>query len=151
MNSRVINFELGGETYPLCFTLRAAEEFYIRYGDIDGWFPRLLELTRQEETDEKTGEVRVLVEGDQIKLLAEVLWLLETLMDAGSAHVWANGGDAPEPLKVDDLRDMVCIGDVARIRDAVLLTTAAGNAREVGAQAPKNGEGAAAAELAPKS
>lgn len=151
MNSRVVYFDLGGEAYPLCFTLRAAEAFYQRYGEIDGWFPRLMELTRQEETNTETGETKVLVEGDQMKLLAEVLWLLETLMDAGTAHVWCNSGDAPDALKVDDLRDLVCIGDVPRIKEAIMLTTAAGNVREVGAQAPKNGEGAEAAASAPTS
>lgn len=144
MSGRLVEFELGGAAYPLCFTLRAVEQFYQRYGDVDGWFPRLLELTRQEETDPETGETRVVAEGDQMKLLAEVLWLLETLMDAGFRRAKADYMSAPRPLTLDELRDVVCIGDIARIRDAILRTVALGNGREVGAQAPKNGGGAEA-------
>lgn len=142
MNSRAVDFELRGVTYPLCFTLEAAEAFYQRYGDIDGWFKRLAELTRQEETDPDTGKTKVLVEGDQIKLLAEVLWLLDTLMQAGYEYCAWDREEAELPPGLDELRKLICIGDVARIQTAVIQTITLGNQREVGSGPAKNGEGA---------
>lgn len=149
MSGRILDFELLGVTYPLCFTLEAAEEFYQRYGDIDGWFKRLSELTRQEETDPDTGQTRVVVEGDQIKLLAEILWLLDTLMQAGYERCAWDREEAELPPGLDELRKILCIGDIARIRAAIMQTIVLGNQREVGAQAPKNGDGAPSAGQGP--
>lgn len=142
MSGRSVDFELRGVTYTLCFTLEAAEQFYRRYGDIDGWFKRLSELTRQEETDPDTGETKVLVEGNQIKLLAEVLWLLDTLMQAGYEYCAWDREEAELPPGLDELRKLICIGDISRIRAAVLQTVILGNQREVGSSPAKNGEGA---------
>lgn len=142
MSGRTVDFELRGVTYPLCFTLEAAEDFYRRYGDIDGWFPRLSELTRQVETDPDTGETKVLVEGDQIKLLAELLWLLDTLMQAGYYYSAWDKEEAETPPGPDELRRIICIGDISRIQTAVIQTITLGNQREVGSGPAKNGEGA---------
>lgn len=138
--SRTVEFEMGGTTYPLCFTLRAVEEFYQRYDSIDGWFSQLLEYSYQDEANP----------GDSMKLFAETLWLLETLMRAGYERAKAEQGSAAVyPPELDAMRDLLCVGDLSRARDAVIETISLGNIREVGAQPPKNGEGAE--EQAPKS
>lgn len=150
MSGRSVEFELRGVTYPLCFTLEAAEQFYRRYGDIDGWYHRLAELTRQEETDPDTGKTKVIVEGDTIKLLAEELWLLDTLMQAGYEYSAWDREEAETPPGLDELRKLICIGDIARIQTAVIQTITLGNQREVGSGPAKNGGGATAAGQAPK-
>ena len=150
MSGRVVDFELRGAVYPLCFTLDAADQFYQRYGDIDGWYGRLSELTRQEEADPDTGETRVIVEGDPIKLLAEVLWLLDTLMQAGYEYSAWDQEEAELPPGMEELRKIVCIGDISRIQAAVIRAITLGNMREVGSGPAKNGEGARPGGSAPK-
>lgn len=133
MTGRTVDFELGGVTYPLCFTLRAVEAFYQRYDSIDGWFARLQEYSYQDEDHP----------GDSMQLFAETLWLLETLMKAGYERAKVERGSAAVyPPELDTMRDLLCVGDLSRARDAVIQTISMGNIREVGAQAPKNGEGA---------
>ena len=129
---RTVEFELAGVKYPLCFTLAAVEKFYHRYGDIDGWADRLREYSN-------TGEDHP---GDTMQLLAEVLWLLDTLMEAGYNHVSQFSGDAETPPGLDELRHMLCVGDIARVRETVIRSITLGNTREVRTQEPKNGEGA---------
>lgn len=153
MSSRIVRFQLGETTYPMCFTLQAAEAFFTRYQSIDGWWPRLMELSHQEEEDEETGEVVVVVEGDTMQLLAEYLWLLDTLIRAGIEAEKADGpefarkGTATAPPQA--LTSLLCLGDIAQVRDAIVQTITKGIQREVGAETPKNGAGAEAAASAP--
>lgn len=132
MNSRAVDFELRGVTYPLCFTLEAADQFYQRYGAIDGWFDRLKEYSYQDEEHP----------GDTIKLFAEYLWLLDTLMQAGYEYCAWDREEAELPPGLDELRKLLCVGDISRMQTSVIETITRGNVREVGAAAPKNGEGA---------
>lgn len=127
MNGRIVEFELDGAVYPLCFTLRAAEDFWARYNDIDGWMDRLQEL--------HAG-------GDVMTILAEYVWLLHTLMTAGFYRTAKNQDETGAPPSFDRMCDLVCAGDISRIRDIIIKTIGAGNSREVGVKAPKNGEGA---------
>lgn len=141
MSGRTVEFELCGVKYPLCFTLQAVEDFYTRYGDVDGWYGRLAELNYRDAENP----------GEPIKLYAELLWLLETLMKAGYDMASYVDGETPLYPDMDELRNLLCVGDLSRVQAAVVETVSLGNQREVGAQAPKNGEGASDGELAPRS
>lgn len=125
---RTVYIELGGVSYPMCFTLRAFSAVCERYGDLSSCLKKLDELVAQSE---------------QVTLIQEYLWLLSTLLDAA----FERDGyleDVCCPPQLEDLQNLFTPGEVVELQRKVLETITLGNAREVGAEPPKNGDGAGA-------
>lgn len=124
--SKIVTIDLDGNSYQMCFTLRAFSEVCERYGDLPSCLKKLDELVEQKE---------------QVQLIQEYLWLLSTLLNAAFDR---NGHleDVLYPPQLEELQDMFTPADVVDIQYKVLETISLGNAREVGAAPAKNGDGA---------
>lgn len=129
MSSRIVEVEINGTKYPLCFTLYAFKKVSEKYGSLE---------TCLKELD------RLILE-DQSKGLDEHLWMLKLLLDAGREALAHEDAGYPEPPDLKTLEKSACFGDCNAVIEAIRI----GNSREVGAEAPKNGEGAEAAASAP--
>lgn len=124
--NRVVEIELGGVTWPMCLTLAAYIQICERYGDLPACVAKL---------DGLVGE-----NGNR-ELIEEYTWLAEQMLYA--AHAAADGDDELAPPIQDDLLVLLTPGDFPEFQRKVLECIRIGQSREVGAEAPKNGEGAA--------
>lgn len=121
---RSTSIEICGVTYPLCFTLGVMFSFCDRYGDMDQMWPRLRDLREAKKSTE---------------LFREYLWQLERLMNGGYQEAVQSDGKAEEPISAAEMENMLCLGDVARVQEAISQAIVLGSSREVGTQAPKAG------------
>lgn len=141
---RTVEIEIGGNTYPLCLTLWAYGQICGRYEGMKGCLQRLDEVSGKFEQDPDTGEIRVLQAEDTPALIEEYLWLLEQLMEGGRQASVTPGNTAPRQLPLPArarLLELLCPGDIPYVQKKIFEAITAGQAREVGAQAPKNGAG----------
>lgn len=134
---RTVEIEIGGNTYTLCLTLWAYGQICGRYESMKGCLQRLDEVSGKFEQDPDTGEIRVLQAEDTPALIEEYLWLLDTLMGGG----FQCKGITTDVPQLPDFREVLCPGDIPYVQKKVFEAITAGQAREVGAQAPKNGAG----------
>lgn len=144
---RIVEIDIGGRTYPLCLTLWVFGQICDRYGSLRECMQRLDDVSGQFERDEETGQVTVLRSEDTQALIEEYLWLLEQLMAGGRQTAALIGKivprESPAPrMDQAHLRELLCPGDIPYVQIQVLAAITAGQAREVGTQAPKNGAGA---------
>lgn len=151
---RTVDIEIGGHTYPLCLTLWAYGQICDRYESMAGCLRRLDEVAGEFERSEETGKIKVIRPEDTPALIEEYLWLLEQLMTGGKQASTDFPGIVPRgqlslPNR-EQLRAVLCPGDIPYVQTTVLLAITAGQAREVGTQSPKNGAGAAGGQ-APES
>lgn len=128
---RILEFKINGDVYPLCFTLRAAEAVEERYGSLEECFTQMKALWDEQ---------------NRMAVMDEYLWQLHLLMDCGRRHRNAGWSDSKDIPSLEDLKDLFCIGDLVEIQETVIAAITVGSQREVGVSAPKNGEGAAAAQ-----
>lgn len=124
--NRTVDIEMGGRTWPMCLTLAA----YIKIcGKYDGLPECLRNLDHLVATNDNRG------------LITEYSWLADQLLYA--AHAAAEGDDEDTPPNQDDILQLLSPGDMPELQRKVLDCIRIGNSREVGAEAPKNGEGPA--------
>ena len=117
---------LAGIEYPLRFTLRAVKACGEKYGSLEGMFAAI------------QGKC-----GDTVGVVDDCLWLLNLMLDAGYRYNLANGQSVLEPPPEDLLLDTL---DLAEMQGAILGAIAGDSERTVEAEAPKNGQGAEAAD-----
>ena len=132
MSSRVVRIELGGREWPMCLTLWAYKMICERYEGL----PQCLE------------KLDAMVESaDNLGLIQEYTWLADQLL-RGAHHANFLSDDTDPPTQAV-MADILCPGDIPYLQGKVLECIRVGQSREVGAEAPKNGEGAEAAASAP--
>lgn len=144
---RTVDIDIAGRTYPLCLTLWVFGQICDRYGSLRECIQRLDEVAGAFERDEETGAVKVIRPEDTQALIEEYLWLLEQLMTGGRQTAAPKSlivpRDSPPPsIDQGQLMEALCPGDIPYVQSRVLEAITAGQAREVGTQAPKNGAGA---------
>lgn len=132
MNSREVKIELRGKEWPMCLTLRAYSKICERYEGL----PQCLE-----KLDALVAAV------DNLGLIEEYTWLADQLLWA--VHFYDDQNEENNPPTQLDMKDLLCPGDIPYLQEKVLECILVGKRREVGAAAPKNGEGAEAAASAP--
>lgn len=126
---RTVDIEIAGKTWPMCLTLKAFGDICDRYGGLAECLKQLDELVEAQ---------------DHMGLIDEYMWLLDCLLWAQKTAEDQDYENAPPTM--ERLNDLFSPGDMLYIQERVLACIRAGQAREVGAQAPKNGVGAEAAE-----
>lgn len=117
---------LAGIEYPLRFSLRAVKACGEKYGSLEKMF----------EAIQGRG-------GGTLEVVDDCLWLLGVMLDAGYRYNRANGLEALEPPDAELLLDVL---DLAEMQGAMLGAIAGDSGRTVEAEAPKNGDGAEAAD-----
>lgn len=123
--NRTVEIDIAGKTWPMCLTLWAYSQICEEYGSLPDCLKTLDGLVK---------------EGDNLGLIQHYTKLLSTLLYAA-----APGPVQPEnrPPDMITLLNLFYPGDVPYIQRKVLEAIQVGQSREVGAEAPKNGEGAA--------
>ena len=119
---RITEFEIGGRSFPLNFSVRAAELFAERYGDV--------------------SEIGKAFEGENTaKMLSEFTWILFVLIEQGCAYknlVENENLDAPT---FDDLKVIVGLQDLLARRDELMRAIVSGMETTVEAEVDsKNAE-----------
>lgn len=123
--NRVVEIDIAGKTWPICLTLKAFSDIYEKYESLSKCLEKLDELVKN---------------GDNIGLIDEYTWLLDCLLWACKT---AEDQDYENtPPNQERLKDLFSPGDVPYIQRKVLECIQLGQSREVGAEPPKNGEGA---------
>lgn len=115
---RTTTIELGGSTYPLCFSVRVLRACTERYGTFSGVY-------------------KALASEDEVERLDEVLWVLSEMMRAGAKYAELNGLEGPAPLNVETLMDLCDLSDFVRFRGAITETITAGSKAHVETEAKK--------------
>lgn len=118
--------ELNGKKHVLAFTCRAAEKIEEKCGDI-----RNIAKMNDGETAGKT--------------LANTMWMLAVLMEAGKRYADKNGIETAEPIGYDELMDDYGLDDIATIKGAIAGAISGGQKTTVDAVPPKNASAAEAA------
>lgn len=116
---RTATVSLDGEDRILCFSAGVMEDVYSEYGGLQEFFDAM--------------------SGKTDNPIRAIIWALDKMMGAGARYARRKGIPAAAPLTVEDLRDVCDLSDLAGLKQAVLTTITAGNAREVEAEPPKNG------------
>lgn len=132
MSSRVVTINVAGREWPMCMTLRAYTKICERYENLPNCLEKLDALVAS---------------ADNLGLIEEYTWLADCLMWA--IHTYDDSDDSNNPPTQLDLKDILCPGDIPYLQKTVLDCIRVGQSREVGAEAPKNGDGAEAAASAP--
>lgn len=122
---RTVDIDIAGKTWPMCLTLRAFTDICDEYGSLQECIQKLDDLVEA---------------GDNPGLIQHYTWLLDKLLWSA-----AQADDDPEnyPPVQEVLKDLFSPGDLLYIQQKVLETIRIGQSREVGAEPPKNGVGAA--------
>lgn len=122
---RTTEIEIGGKTYPLCFSLGAMCAFFEKYGSLDGVFQAPSEKQKA---------------GDLPGVIGEYLWQLHQLLVSGKEHVELNHMQAETPPPLDALYGLLNVSDLNEIQLKISEAIAAGSRREVKAEPGKNTE-----------
>lgn len=111
-DKRTGRIQIAGKSYPLNFSVRAAQQVSERYGGL-----------------EKIGEV--LRGGDMEKVFAELMWLLALLINQGIARDNLLEGGDTQSVKEDDLWILVSLSDMTGLEGILMSAMTADMSREV--------------------
>ena len=118
---RTAKILIDGREHLLCFSVRVLRAVVDRYGSVEG-------LHASTSTE------------DQAKTLAEALWQLAAMMDAGARYAALEGLPNAEPLTQEQLDDVCDISDFFEIRMAVQRTITSGVSSSLQVDDSKNRE-----------
>lgn len=112
---------INGVEHLLCFSLRVVKEASERYGGV-----------------EKIGDA--ITDGDSMKSLDEIAWLLSAMMRAGVRYAQVNDLETAPALSADEFLDICDIQDIATLRGKIFETIVSGNKPDVEVDSAKNTE-----------
>lgn len=112
---RITYITIAGKTYPLNFSVVAADEVTARYGSIAG-----INYAIGLKTDEPTEENQTLDEKEVTKTYSEMIWLLALLMRQGVEYKKIMGEEALTPLDADALAVLLSRVDLRLLLPTVL-------------------------------
>lgn len=135
--NRIVEIDIGGTTYPMCFTLWA-------YGQV---------CERYESLPKCLAELDRLQQVNTIKMIDAYFWLISVLLEAQWNRERGESDERTKPPDEEKIHALFyaqsCPGEFVEIQRKVLECISLGTSRTVGVEAPKNAE--AGAEPAPVS
>ena len=117
---RTAKLTIDGRTYLLCFSARVMRACVDRYGSM-------------------SGVNEALSDTDPGKALDESIWLLSSMMAAGTRYARLNGLECPEALTYDQMYDACGIDDLEGLKGKIAETIRESNRTNVEVEPPKNG------------
>jgi len=126
--NRTVEIDIAGKTWPMLLTLWAYSKICDEYGSMSDCLKTLDGLVKA---------------GDNRGLIQHYTGLMDTLLLAAAHKPASQEVCPPNPPDRLMLLDLFSPGDLPYIQRKVLEAIQVGQSREVGAEAPKNGEGAA--------
>lgn len=119
--NRVVQMDIGGTAYPLCFSTAVSCAMDEKFHGYDGF--------------------NAVMQSDSIKArLDAALWMLDQLLQSGKRRAEWFGEAAPPPPTLAVLPDLFTVADLLGVVTKINEALAAGNARDVEAEPPKNAE-----------
>lgn len=116
-----VTISMLGTEYPLCFSLRVVRSCGEHFGGLEN-----MDIA--------------LTSGGAENSIAECIWLLSQMLDAGYRYELCEGKEAQKPPTEDALMDQFGLEDLADLQQCLTDTMNAGKERTVEAEAQKNGE-----------
>lgn len=116
--------EIGKKEYILCFSAKVVRECAERYGSFD-----------------QIG--KALLDGTEVEIMDESVWLLEQMMAAGNRYAEREGIQNPKPLTYDEIYDLCGLDDMMSLRTKVFDAIENGSKRRIEVEETGKNGGAA--------
>lgn len=112
MESNLRTISIGGKNYPMCFSVKAAQEVSLRYGGLE-------------------HVAAGISEGGTEKILGEVVWLLALMIGQGAARRNLLEGAGEKPATEEEIGILMDVSDLANLQGQLMDAMTAGMTREV--------------------
>lgn len=118
---RFERIEIGGESYPLCYSVRVLMRIQEEYGSMDAFTKALFPENIMESLEAR-------------------IWLLSEEMKAGARYAQRMGETPPAPLTADEIMDSVSGTEIAELMNMAITVVNSSSETSIEATPGKNGE-----------
>ena len=116
---KIMTIEVGGKEYPVCMNARVWAAGEEKYGSVEQFLAAVY-----------SADIA----------LADTIWLLATMLDAGYRAVQYQGEKTEKPPTYNELLDIIDLDDLPQIKRSTIQTTTMHTARKTELEQSKNVE-----------
>lgn len=118
---RIEKIEIGGVSYPLCYSVRVLMRIQEEYGSMEAFS-------------------RALFPDEIMESLPDRMWLLSEEMKAGARYAQRQGENPPTPLTAEEIMDSVSGSEAATLMNLAIQVVNSSSETSIEAEPRKNGE-----------